>query len=98
MLGISQVAHVAQMIAKTSATTNSHTIVHVSCLRMEEKHLSGRAGWLRAAVLGADDGVVSVSSLMIEAILCMQKRYAYTSPDTENLVTRLHTPKPALIC
>ena len=32
---------------------------------MEEKHLSGRAGWLRAAVLGADDGIVSVSSLMI---------------------------------
>jgi VIT1/CCC1 family predicted Fe2+/Mn2+ transporter len=32
---------------------------------MEEQHLSGRAGWLRAAVLGADDGVVSVSSLMM---------------------------------
>src|ERR1700730_17718271 len=32
---------------------------------MTEKHLSGRAGWLRAAVLGADDGIVSVSSLMI---------------------------------
>ena len=30
-----------------------------------EQHLSGRAGWLRAAVLGADDGIVSVSSLMI---------------------------------
>jgi VIT1/CCC1 family predicted Fe2+/Mn2+ transporter len=32
---------------------------------MPEQHLSGRAGWLRAAVLGADDGIVSVSSLMI---------------------------------
>ena len=32
---------------------------------MKEKHLSGRAGWLRAAVLGADDGIVSISSLMI---------------------------------
>lgn len=32
---------------------------------MEGEHLSGRAGWLRAAVLGADDGIVSVSSLMI---------------------------------
>jgi VIT1/CCC1 family predicted Fe2+/Mn2+ transporter len=31
----------------------------------EETHLSGRTGWLRAAVLGADDGIVSVSSLMI---------------------------------
>jgi VIT1/CCC1 family predicted Fe2+/Mn2+ transporter len=32
---------------------------------MPEQHLSGRAGWLRAAVLGADDGIVSVSSLMM---------------------------------
>jgi len=24
-----------------------------------EKHQSGRAGWLRAAVLGSDDGIVS---------------------------------------
>src|SRR5882672_11410750 len=30
-----------------------------------EKHLSGRAGWLRAAVLGSDDAIVSTSSLMI---------------------------------
>lgn len=28
-------------------------------------HRSGRAGWLRAAVLGSDDAVVSVASLMI---------------------------------
>src|ERR1700719_3896150 len=32
---------------------------------MKETHLSGRTGWLRAAVLGADDGMFSVSSLMI---------------------------------
>jgi len=30
-----------------------------------EIHRSGRAGWLRAAVLGSDDAIVSVSSLMI---------------------------------
>lgn len=30
-----------------------------------ETHLAGRGGWLRAAVLGADDGVVSTASLMI---------------------------------
>jgi vacuolar iron transporter family protein len=40
-------------------------LFNVSYLAMEEKHRSGRAGWLRAAVLGADDGIVSVSSLMI---------------------------------
>jgi vacuolar iron transporter family protein len=31
----------------------------------EEPHKSHRAGWLRAAVLGADDGLVSVSSIML---------------------------------
>jgi len=30
-----------------------------------EKHRSGRVGWLRAAVLGADDAIVSTASLMI---------------------------------
>jgi VIT1/CCC1 family predicted Fe2+/Mn2+ transporter len=30
-----------------------------------ELHRSGRAGWLRAAVLGADDAIVSTASLMI---------------------------------
>ena len=30
-----------------------------------EFHASGRAGWLRAAVLGANDGLVSTSSLMV---------------------------------
>ncbi len=31
----------------------------------EEQHRSGRVGWLRAAVLGSDDAIVSVSSLII---------------------------------
>jgi len=30
-----------------------------------EKHFSGRIGWLRAAVLGANDGIVSTSSLIM---------------------------------
>jgi VIT1/CCC1 family predicted Fe2+/Mn2+ transporter len=30
-----------------------------------ETHRSGRAGWLRAAVLGSDDAIVSTASLMI---------------------------------
>jgi VIT1/CCC1 family predicted Fe2+/Mn2+ transporter len=34
-------------------------------LQSAEKHRSGRGGWLRAAVLGADDGVVSTASLML---------------------------------
>lgn len=30
-----------------------------------ERHRSGRLGWLRAAVLGADDGIVSTASLLV---------------------------------
>jgi vacuolar iron transporter family protein len=31
----------------------------------DERHLSHRAGWLRAAVLGADDGILSTASLVL---------------------------------
>jgi VIT1/CCC1 family predicted Fe2+/Mn2+ transporter len=31
----------------------------------QEQHKSGRTGWLRTAVLGADDGVVSTASLIV---------------------------------
>src|SRR5512145_210259 len=30
-----------------------------------EKHRSGRTGWLRAATLGANDGLISTSSLVV---------------------------------
>lgn len=33
--------------------------------RHQETHNTGRVGWLRAAVLGANDGVVSVSSVVV---------------------------------
>ena len=33
--------------------------------RHSEGHKTGRAGWLRAAVLGANDGLVSTSSLLV---------------------------------
>jgi VIT1/CCC1 family predicted Fe2+/Mn2+ transporter len=33
--------------------------------RQREAHRSGRSGWLRAAVLGSDDAIVSTASLMI---------------------------------
>lgn len=34
-------------------------------MRHWERHRTGRIGWLRAAVLGANDGIVSTSSLLI---------------------------------
>ena len=30
-----------------------------------ERHYSSRIGWLRAAVLGANDGILSVASLLV---------------------------------
>ncbi|GAA5068816.1 VIT family protein [Roseibacterium beibuensis] len=31
----------------------------------DEPHLSGRSGWLRAAVMGANDGILSTASLLV---------------------------------
>lgn len=33
--------------------------------RQRERHVTGRIGWLRAAVLGANDGIVSTASLIV---------------------------------
>jgi len=33
--------------------------------RHSETHLSHRSGWLRAAILGANDGIVSTASLVL---------------------------------
>lgn len=33
--------------------------------RHKERHITGRIGWLRAAVLGANDGIVSTASLVL---------------------------------
>src|ERR1700675_5042598 len=33
--------------------------------RKKERHRTGRIGWLRAAVLGANDGILSTSSLVL---------------------------------
>ena len=43
-----------------------------------ERHATGRIGWLRAAVLGANDGIVSVSSLLVGV--------AAASPDKNAIV------------
>lgn len=41
-----------------------------------ELHRAGRVGWLRAAVLGADDGIVSTASLMIGVAAASASRSA----------------------
>ena len=37
-------------------------------LSIVERHRTGRIGWLRAAVLGANDGIVSTSSLILGVV------------------------------
>jgi VIT1/CCC1 family predicted Fe2+/Mn2+ transporter len=38
---------------------------HLSHVRHAERHRSGRAAWLRAAVLGANDGLLSTASIVM---------------------------------
>jgi VIT1/CCC1 family predicted Fe2+/Mn2+ transporter len=38
---------------------------HVHADRTAERHFIGRTGWLRAAVLGANDGIISTASLIV---------------------------------
>src|SRR5436309_862163 len=41
-----------------------------------EHHLSGRSGWLRAAVLGANDGIVSVAAIIVGVAAAQQSTRA----------------------
>src|SRR4051795_5520008 len=40
-----------------------------------ERHYSHRVGWLRAAVLGANDGIVSTASLVVGVAAAAQGRH-----------------------
>jgi VIT1/CCC1 family predicted Fe2+/Mn2+ transporter len=51
-----------------------------------ETHWSGRAGWLRAAVLGSDDAIVSISSLMIGVAASSASREAIMVAGVAGLV------------
>lgn len=51
-----------------------------------ESHRSGRAGWLRAAVLGADDGIVSTASLVIGVAAAAASRNAVLVAKVAGLV------------
>lgn len=42
----------------------------------EDPHLSGRTGWLRAAVLGANDGIISTASLIMGVAAATPSRSA----------------------
>lgn len=49
----------------------------VTCVFLHsERHRSGRSGWLRAAVLGADDGLVSTAALLVGLVAAGATRNA----------------------
>src|ERR1019366_5522384 len=51
--------------SKARRVRRLHASQEVSQMRRHlENHRTGKAGWLRAAVLGADDGILSTASLM----------------------------------
>ena len=52
----------------------------------EEQHRSDRAGWLRAAVLGSDDAIVSVASLMIGVAASAASQHAILVAGVAGLV------------
>src|SRR5689334_8767848 len=51
-----------------------------------ERHYSHRAGWLRAAVLGANDGIVSTASLVIGVAAANSSRNAVLTAGIAGLV------------
>jgi vacuolar iron transporter family protein len=51
-----------------------------------EKHRSGRAQWLRAAVLGVNDGIVSTSSLMLGVLAASHNSSAILTAGVAGLV------------
>jgi VIT1/CCC1 family predicted Fe2+/Mn2+ transporter len=53
---------------------------------LHEEHRSHRAGWLRAAVLGANDGIVSTASLVIGVAAASSTRSAVITAGIAGLV------------
>jgi VIT1/CCC1 family predicted Fe2+/Mn2+ transporter len=45
-----------------------------------ERHRTDRVGWLRAAVLGANDGIVSTASLLVGVAAATPRRATCSSP------------------
>ncbi len=52
----------------------------------QERHRGGRSGWLRAAVLGADDGIVSIASLLLGMAAANASRAAVITAGVAGLV------------
>jgi len=58
----------------------------IGCMFLhDEVHRSGRSGWLRAAVLGADDGLVSTAALLIGLVAATATRNALLTAGVASL-------------
>src|SRR5450631_1018431 len=55
-------------------------------MRQPEKHRTHRTGWLRAAVLGANDGILSTASLIVGVAAAESSRGSILIADTAGLV------------
>src|SRR3954451_22402477 len=55
-------------------------------MRHAERHLSQRSNWLRAAVLGANDGILSTSSLVLGVAASGASRSAIVTAGIAGLV------------
>ncbi len=54
--------------------------------RNPERHLGHRTGWLRAAVLGANDGIVSVAAIIVGVAAADSSRSAIITAGVAGLV------------
>jgi len=61
-------------------------------------HRSGRAGWLRAAVLGSDDAIVSTASLMIGVAAASASKEAVLVAGVAGLVAGAMSMAVGRIC
>ena len=58
----------------------------VRSTRRKERHYTGRIGWLRAAVLGANDGIVSTASLILGVAATQESKGAILIAGVAGLV------------
>src|SRR5262249_8153552 len=55
-------------------------------MRQAERHRTARIGWLRAAVLGADDGILSTASLVVGVAAAGSRRHQIVLAGVAGLV------------
>ena len=62
-------------------------------MRHREQHRSSRIGWLRAAVLGANDGILATASLIVGVASAAASREEILVAGVAGLRTRIPRPE-----